>query len=103
RSEYKVGSHRRQPRPSTLIAHRVHRLRDTATVQARRAYGLAAASRVFLGQLHVEPQLLFEITVARAAAQRAEQAMHPLAKRAHAISSPYCSRSAVSGGSVAAR
>ena len=83
-----------RPSPATRRQHAARGARASARLRR---------SRVLRGQLHMKPQLFLEIAIAPAAAERARQAMHPFAKRAHAISSPYCSRSAVSGGSVAAR
>jgi len=42
-------------------------------------------SRVFCGQLAVQPELLFQVSVAPAWKQRSPETVNPFAKEAHAI------------------
>jgi hypothetical protein len=75
------------PRQPTLIAKSIHGLQRAAGTNLRRARGrsqrLAAAMRLLRCHLQVEPQLVFQIVIAPAAAQRPENTMNPLADERH--------------------
>src|SRR3954453_20137945 len=84
-----------EPRHASLVAKRIHRLRGTSGVQSRGARGIGGVqttmSRVFCGQIAVEPELLFQVAVAPPLKQGSADTVTPFAKHAHAISGPHAS------------
>src|SRR5262245_22167807 len=78
-----------QPRQPSLIPESVHRLRSAAGLNPRGALGIrgleTTTSRVFDSHRHVQPELLFQISVAPAWTQCSPETVNPLAKEAHAI------------------
>jgi hypothetical protein len=82
-----------EPGQPALIAHRLHRLRDAAGLErgcaSRRVGRRAAALRILGRELHMQPQLLFEVAVGAAATERAPEPDDPFAERDHAIPPPF--------------
>src|SRR4051812_18856928 len=78
-----------QPRQASLIPESVHRLRSASGLNPRGAHGIrrleATTSRVFGSHRHVQPELLFQISVAPPWQQRSPKTVNPFAKDAHAI------------------
>src|SRR5262245_32561894 len=78
-----------QPRQASLIPERVHRLRSASGLNPRRAHGIrgleTTASCFFCSHRHVQPELLFEVSVAPAWQQCSPETVNPFAKGAHAI------------------
>ena len=78
-----------EPRQATLIADRVHRLHGAPCLDPCRPRGIgfsAATSRRLRRQVQVQPEFLFQVSVAPAETQRSAKTVTPLAKDAHAIS-----------------
>ena len=88
-----------EPGQPPLIAKRFHGVLEVARFQpgrSRRALGrLAAALRLLGRQIHVEPQLLFEVTIRSPRADRAPQAVNPFTERTHTSPRFTCSPSSV--------
>src|ERR1700741_4775243 len=78
-----------QPRQASLIPESVHRLRSASGLNPRGAHGIrrlkTTTSRFFCSHRQVQPELLFQVSVAPAWKQRSPETAHPLAKDAHAI------------------
>ena len=75
-----------EPRKAALIAQLLHRLRDAADADRRRA-GIAirraARPRVFGGERRVQAQLLLQLAVGPSRPQRGLEAGDPFAQRGH--------------------
>src|SRR2546430_17590098 len=86
-----------QPGQPSLIPESVHRLRSASGLNPRRAHGIrglkTTTSRFFCNHRQVQPELLFQVSVAPACKQRSPETVNPFAKEAHAIflrhASPY--------------
>src|SRR5437764_4841358 len=78
-----------QPRQASLIPESVHRLRSASDLNPCRAHGIrrlkTTTSRFFCSHRQVQPELLFQISVAPAWKQRSPETVNPFAKDAHAI------------------
>src|SRR5215510_11833145 len=78
-----------QPGQPSLISESVHRLRNGSGLDLRGAHSIggleAATSRVLCRHLQMEPELLFQVSVAPAWKQRSPETVNPFAKEAHAI------------------
>jgi hypothetical protein len=78
-----------QPRQPSLIPESVHRLRSGSGLNPRGAHGIrrlkATTSRCFCSHRQVQPELLFQVSVAPAWKQRSPETVNPFAKDAHAI------------------
>jgi hypothetical protein len=78
-----------QPRQPSLIPESVHRLRSASGLDPRRAHGIrglkTTTSRFFCSHRQVQPELLFQVSVAPAWKQRSPETVNPFAKDAHAI------------------
>jgi hypothetical protein len=78
-----------QPRKASLIPERIHRLRGASRLNPRGAHGIgglkATTSRVLCGHSQVQPELLFQVSVAPAWKQRSPETVNPFAKDTHAI------------------
>src|SRR6478735_12063007 len=78
-----------QPRQPSLIPESVHRLRSGSGLEPCGAHSIggleAATSRVLCRHLQMQPELLFEVSVAPAWKQRSPETVNPFAKDAHAI------------------
>jgi hypothetical protein len=72
-----------EPWHASLVAKGIHRLRGASSIQSRSARGIGGAetttSRVFCGELQVEPELLLEIAVAPPWKQGPPEAVNPFA------------------------
>jgi hypothetical protein len=78
-----------QPRQPSLIPESVHRLRSGSGLNPRGAHGIrrlkTTTSRFFCSHRQVQPELLFQVSVAPAWKQRSPETVNPFAKDAHAI------------------
>jgi hypothetical protein len=78
-----------QPRQPSLIAESVHGLRSASGLNPRGAHGIrglkTTTSRFFCSHRHVQPELLFQVSVTPAWKHRPSEAVNPFAKDAHAI------------------
>src|SRR5689334_22661025 len=78
-----------QPRQASLIPESVHRLRSASGLNPRRAHGIrrlkTTTSRSFCRHRQVQPELLFQVSVAPAWKQRSQETVNPFANDAHAI------------------
>src|SRR6185436_11308605 len=78
-----------QPRQASLIPESVHRLRSASGLNPRRAHGVrrlkTTTSRVFCRHRQVQPELLFQVSVAPAWKQCSPETVNPFAKGVHAI------------------
>src|SRR4051794_6153162 len=78
-----------KPRQPSLIPESVHGLRSASGLNPRGARGIgglkATMSRALCGHSQVQPELLFEVSVAPAWTQRSPETVNPFAKEAHAI------------------
>src|SRR5262245_53646622 len=84
-----------QPGPPSLISESAHRLRRGSGPDLRGAHSVggleAATSRVYCRHLQMQPELLFEVSVAPSSKQRSGETMQPLANDEHAVSLPHAS------------
>ena len=73
----------------SLIPESVHRLRSASGLNPRGAHGIrrlkTTTSRFFCSHRQVQPEFLFQISVAPAWKQRSPETVDPFAKDAHAI------------------
>src|SRR5882762_5829453 len=78
-----------QPRQASLIPESVDRLRSASGLNPRRAHGIrglkSTTSRFFCSHRQVQPELLFQVSVAPAFKQCSPETVNPFAKEAHAI------------------
>jgi hypothetical protein len=78
-----------QPRQASLIPESVHRLGSASGLNPRRAHGIrgleTTTSRFFCSHRQVQPELLFQVSVAPAWKQCSPETVNPFAKEAHAI------------------
>ena len=78
-----------QPRQPSLFPESVHRLRSASGLNPRGAHGIrgleTTTTRFFCSQRQVQPELLFQVSVAPAWKQRSSETVNPFAKQAHAI------------------
>src|SRR5262249_42804702 len=78
-----------EPRKASLISERVHGLRGASCLNPRGARSIVGfettSSRVVRGHRQVQPELLFQVSVAPAWKQRSPETVNRFAKEAHAI------------------
>src|SRR5262245_44780637 len=84
-----VARHIVQPGQPSLIAESVDRLRSGSGLDPRGAHssgGLkTTTSRFFCSHRHLQPELLFQVSVAPAWKQCSPETVNPFAKEAHVI------------------
>jgi hypothetical protein len=78
-----------QPRQASLIPESVHRLRSASGRNPRGAHGIrgleTTTPRFFCSHRQVQPELLFQVSVAPAWKQRSPKTVNPFAKDAHSL------------------
>jgi hypothetical protein len=75
-----------QPWQPSLFPESVHRLRSASSFNPRGAHGIrglkTTTSRFFRSHRHVQPELLFQVSVAPVWKQRSAETVNPFAKDA---------------------
>src|SRR5262245_5258596 len=78
-----------QPRQPSLIPESLHRLRSASRLNPRSAHGIrgleTTTSRLLCSHRQVQPELLFQVSVAPAWKQRSPETVNPFAKDTHSI------------------